>query len=392
MIDLNLLPQLQDDMCQWRRYLHQYPETAFEENQTAQFIAEKLVEFGLEVHRGLAVTGVVATLTAGSGSKKIALRADMDALFIQEQNAFPHKSKHDGKMHACGHDGHSVMLLGAAKVLSQRRDFNGTVYFIFQPAEEGRAGAKKMIDDGLFKQFPADCVFGMHNFPDIPAGHFAVKTGAMMAALDSFEIILSGKATHAAMPHLGNDVIVAAAQLINNLQTIVSRTINPADSAVVTITQIHAGNTWNAIPDSVVLRGTFRCFDATVQTLIADKITQQVDAVCVAFGMSAELKLNPENTGYPVTYNSVKETALALQAATAVVGEASVHTNPTPSMGSEDFAFMLQEKPGCYLWIGNGSSENSCLLHNPHYDFNDEILMVGAKYWVKLVEMALAIE
>jgi amidohydrolase len=382
--------QLHDNMRQWRRHLHQYPETAYEEIATAQFIAEKLIEFGLEVHRGLAETGVVATLTAGNSSKKIALRADMDALFIQEQNTFAHRSRHDGKMHACGHDGHSAMLLGAAKVLSEQRKFNGTVYFIFQPAEEGRAGARKMIDDGLFDLFPADCVFGMHNFPDIPVGHFAVKTGPMMAALDSFEIILNGKATHAAMPHLGNDVIVAAAQLINNLQTIVSRTVNPADTAVVTITQIHAGNTWNAIPDSVLLRGTFRCFDNAVQTLITNKIRQQVNALCTAFDMSAEVKFNPENPGYPVTYNSDKETALALQAASAVVGENSIHTNPIPSMGSEDFAFMLQEKPGCYIWIGNGSSENSCLLHNPHYDFNDDILPIGAAYWVSLVEMALA--
>ncbi|MEQ1738437.1 MAG: M20 aminoacylase family protein [Methyloglobulus sp.] len=384
------LQQLHDDMRQWRRHLHQYPETAFEETGTAQFIAEKLTEFGLEVHRGLATTGVVATLSAGNSSKKVALRADMDALFIQEQNTFTHRSRHDGLMHACGHDGHSAMLLGAAKVLSEQRGFNGTVYFIFQPAEEGRAGAKKMIDDGLFELFPADCVFGMHNFPDIPTGHFAVKSGPMMAALDSFEIILNGKATHAAMPHLGNDVIVAAAQLINNLQTIVSRNVNPADSAVVTITQIHAGNTWNAIPDSVLLRGTFRCFDSAVQTLIADKIRQIVDAVCAAFDMSAELKFNPENPGYPVTFNSQTETALALQAATAAVGENSIHTNPTPSMGSEDFAFMLKEKPGCYIWIGNGSSENSCLLHNPHYDFNDDILPIGVAYWVKLVEVALA--
>jgi amidohydrolase len=384
--------QLHDDMRQWRRHLHQYPETAFEETGTAQFIAEKLTEFGLEVHRGLATTGVVATLSAGNSGKKIALRADMDALFIQEQNTFTHRSRHDGKMHACGHDGHSAMLLGAAKVLSEQRDFNGTVYFIFQPAEEGRAGAKKMIDDGLFELFPADCVFGMHNFPDIPSGHFAVKPGPMMAALDSFEIILHGKATHAAMPHLGNDVIVAAAQLINNLQTIVSRNVNPADSAVVTITQIHAGNTWNAIPDSVLLRGTFRCFDSAVQTLIADKIKQITDAVCAAFDMRGELKFNPENPGYPVTFNSDNETALALQAATAIVGENSIHTNPTPSMGSEDFAFMLQEKLGCYIWIGNGSSENSCLLHNPHYDFNDDILSVGVAYWVKLVELALADE
>jgi amidohydrolase len=389
MTQLTALNQLHDDMRQWRRHLHQYPETAFEETGTAQFIADKLSEFGLEVHKGLATTGVVATLSAGNGNKKIALRADMDALFIQEQNTFAHRSRHDGMMHACGHDGHSAMLLGAAKVLAEQRSFNGTVYFIFQPAEEGRAGAKKMIDDGLFELFPADCVFGMHNFPDIPVGHFAVKPGAMMAALDSFEIILNGKATHAAMPHLGNDVIVAAAQLINNLQTIVSRNVNPADSAVVTITQIHAGNTWNAIPDSVLLRGTFRCFDSAVQTLIAEKIRQHVDAVCAAFGMSAEFKFNPENPGYPVTFNSDAECTLALQAATAAIGEASIHTNPTPSMGSEDFAFMLQEKPGCYLWIGNGSSENSCLLHNPHYDFNDDILSVGATYWVKLVEMAL---
>jgi amidohydrolase len=390
--DITALQQLHDDMRQWRRHLHQYPETAFEETGTAQFIAEKLTEFGLEVHRGLATTGVVATLSAGNSSKKIALRADMDALFIQEQNTFTHRSRHDGKMHACGHDGHSAMLLGAAKVLSEQRDFNGTVYFIFQPAEEGRAGAKNMIDDGLFELFPADYVFGMHNFPDIPVGHFAVKSGSMMAALDSFEIILHGKATHAAMPHLGNDVIVASAQLINNLQTIVSRNVNPADSAVVTITQIHAGNTWNAIPDSVLLRGTFRCFDSAVQTLIADKIRQMLDAVCAAFDMSAKLKFNPENPGYPVTFNSQTETALALQAATAVVGENSIHTNPTPSMGSEDFAFMLQEKPGCYIWIGNGSSENSCLLHNPHYDFNDDILPIGVAYWVKLVEVALANE
>lgn len=388
-MDLNLIQLLHEDMRQWRRHLHQYPETAFEETATAEFIADKLTDFGLEVHRGLGGTGVVATLRSGSGNKKIALRADMDALFIQEQNTFEHRSRHDGKMHACGHDGHSAMLLGAAKVLSEQRHFDGTVYFIFQPAEEGRAGAKQMIDDGLFEQFPADCVFGMHNFPDIPAGHFAVKTGPMMAAFDCFEIILKGQATHAAMPHLGNDVIVAAAQLISNLQTIVSRTVNPADAAVVSLTQIHAGNTWNAIPESVLLRGTFRCFDTGVQTLIADKIRQQVNAVCAAYGMSAEIKLNPENLGYPVTLNSNKEAALALQAAIATVGEANVHTNPTPSMGSEDFAFMLQEKPGCYLWIGNGSSENSCLLHNPNYDFNDDILAVGTSYWVKLVELLL---
>jgi len=386
---VNDIQQLHADMRQWRQHLHQFPETAFEETETAKFVADKLTSFGLDVHQGLGKTGVVATLSAGNSDKKIALRADMDALFIEEQNTFAYRSRHDGKMHACGHDGHSAMLLGAANYLAENPNFNGTVYFIFQPAEEGRAGARQMIDDGLFEQFPADCVFGMHNFPDIPLGHFAVKSGAMMASFDCFEIIITGQATHAAMPHLGNDAIVASAQLINALQTIVSRTINPADPAVVSITQIHAGNTWNAIPESVMLRGTFRCFSSTVQTTIANKITQLVNSICGGFDVSADIRFNPENAGYPVTFNTEAETAIALKAAQAVVGEDCVNKQPTASMGSEDFAFMLQEKPGCYLWIGNGSSENSCLLHNPHYDFNDEILTVGAAYWVKLVEMKL---
>lgn len=385
-IDLQVLDQT---MRQWRHYLHQYPETAFEELETAKFIADKLASFGLEVHQGLGKTGVVATLSAGNSNKKIALRADMDALFIQEQNGFAHKSCHAGKMHACGHDGHSAMLLGAASYLSDHRNFNGTIYFIFQPAEEGRAGAQQMIADGLFEKFPADCVFGMHNFPDIPPGHFAVKAGPMMASFDCFEITITGQATHAAMPHLGNDAIVASAHIINALQTIVSRTVNPADSAVVSITQIHAGNTWNAIPESVILKGTFRCFEQHVQKLIADKITQLVTAICAGFEISAEIRFNPENPGYPVTLNAEAETALALKAAIAVAGVDGVNQQPLPSMGSEDFAFMLQEKPGCYIWIGNGSSENSCLLHNPHYDFNDDILSAGVAYWVKLVQSVL---
>lgn len=382
-----LLHQL---MREWRHYLHRFPETAFEETQTAQFIAGQLAGFGLTVHRGLGKTGVVATLSVGTSDKKIALRADMDALFIQEQNDFAHKSQHNGKMHACGHDGHCAMLLGAAAYLSANRNFNGTVYFIFQPAEEGRAGAKQMLDDGLFELFPADYVFGLHNFPDIPAGHFAVRPGAMMASFDCFEITITGQATHAAMPHLGNDAIVAAAQLITALQTIVSRTVNPADPVVVSITQIHAGNTWNALPETVLLRGTFRCFSTDIQTLVADKITQWVQSVCAGFEVTAKLCFNPENPSYPVTFNDVAATAMALTAAIAVAGAEGVNQQPAPSMGSEDFAFMLQQKPGCYLWIGNGSSQNSCLLHNPHYDFNDHILSTGAAYWVKLVETVLA--
>ncbi len=378
-----------DTMRWWRQTLHQHPETAFEETQTAAFIAEKLISFGLDVHQGLGITGVVASLSQGDSTKKIALRADMDALFITEKNQFSYKSQNQGKMHACGHDGHSAMLLGAAKYCAEHGDFNGTVYFIFQPAEEGRAGARQMIEDGLFELFPADCVFGLHNFPDIPAGHFAIKPGAMMAAFDCFEITLSGHATHAAMPHLGNDVLVAAAQLITSLQSIVSRNVNPADAAVLSITQIHGGNTWNAIPHSVFIRGTFRCFNKEVQALLESRIKQISQATADSFDLSAKIAINPENPGYPVTYNTQKETDIATKVAQTLVGVEQVNLQPIPSMGSEDFSFMLQEKPGCYIWLGNGSSNGDCLLHNPNYDFNDEILTVGASYWVRLVESIL---
>jgi len=378
------------EMREWRQHFHQFPETAFEEINTAQFISSKLQSFGLTVHEGLAKTGVVASLSAGTSTKKIALRADMDALFIEEKNELSYKSQNSGKMHACGHDGHSAMLLGAAKYLAAHTDFDGTVYFIFQPAEEGRAGAKQMIDEGLFELFPADCVFGLHNFPDIPLGHFAIKTGPMMASFDCFEITVSGQATHAAMPHLGNDVMVAAAQMITALQTIVSRNINPADPAVLSITQIHGGNTWNAIPDSIVLRGTYRCFNSGVQQLIKEKMIQLVESIAQGFDLKAQIDINPENAGYPVTSNSDSETAIAIDVAQSVVGIDNVDLSPQASMGSEDFSFMLHEKPGCYVWLGNGSSDGDCLLHNPHYDFNDEILAVGASYWVKLVERILS--
>lgn len=389
MTTVKKLSEWHASMQEWRRHLHQFPETAFEENETARFIAERLREFGLDVHRGLGETGVVASLKAGTGARKIALRADMDALFIQEQNTFAHRSQHDGKMHACGHDGHSAMLLGAAGYLSRHPQFDGIVYFIFQPAEEGRAGAKRMIDDGLFKRFPVDFVFGMHNYHDIPDGHFAVKSGPMMASFDCFEIVIDGQATHAALPHLGNDVIVAASQVINALQNIVSRTIDPLDAAVVSVTQIHSGNTWNALPDSAVLRGTFRCFKPELKALIVDKIKATVEGLCAGLGVNGAVVFNPENPGYPVLVNAPEATELALRAATKVAGIEHVDLQPVPSMGSEDFAFMLQEVPGCYVWIGNGPSEGGCLLHNPHYDFNDAILPIGAAYWVSLVETVL---
>ncbi|MGR9071941.1 MAG: M20 aminoacylase family protein [Gammaproteobacteria bacterium] len=382
--------KLHDEMRNWRRHIHQHPETAFEETATAEFIRDTLSGFGLEAHVGLGKTGVAASLSAGSGTGKIALRADIDALHIHEQNRFPYRSLNDGKMHACGHDGHTAMLLGAAKYLAATRHFNGTVHFIFQPAEEGRAGAKCMIDDGLFKRFPADSVFGMHNFPDIPAGHFAVKSGPMMAAFGCFQMTISGQGTHAAMPHLGRDPVVAAAHIVTALQTLVSRNVDPADAAVVSVTQIHAGDTWNAIPETVLLRGTYRCFKPETEQLLEARITAIAESVCAGFGVAAEIVFNPENPGYPVTMNSEKESAIAARVAAEIVGDDGVDLNPTPSMGAEDFAFMLQEKPGCYVWIGNGPSAGSCLLHNPKYDFNDDILPVGAAYWVKLVETVLA--
>lgn len=385
----NEIRRICNEIRLWRQHFHRHPETAYEETGTARFIAEKLTEFGLVVHQGMAVTGVVGCLSAGDSQRKIALRADMDALFIQEQNQLEYKSVHDGKMHACGHDGHCAMLLGAAKYLAENPDFNGTVYFVFQPAEEARAGAEKMIAEGLFELFPVDMVFGLHNFPDVPTGHFAIKAGALMASFDCFEISLKGQASHAAMPHLGNDAVVVAAQIITALQTIVSRNVDPADSAVVTVTQIHGGHTWNAIPESVVIRGTFRCFNAAVQNLIKNKIEQIAQSIAQGFSILAELAFNPENPGYPVTINSQKATEIAIKAASAVVGAECVDLQPTPSMGSEDFAFMLQEKPGCYVWLGNGSSDGSCLLHNPNYDFNDEILPVGVAYWVELVRTCL---
>jgi len=389
---MNISPEIQalhTDMSRWRRQLHQYPETAFEETGTAQLIAEQLQQIGIEVHHGLAKTGVVGVLRNGNSTNSIALRADMDALFIQEHNRFEHASCHDGKMHACGHDGHCAMLLGAAHYLTNHGHFDGTVYFIFQPAEEARAGAHKMISEGLFEKFPAQRVFGMHNFPDVPPGHFAVKVGAMMASFDCFEIKLNGRATHAAMPHLGDDVLVAAAHLITQLQTIVSRQIDPAEAGVVSVTQIHGGNTWNALPDSAVVRGTFRCFNDSVRSQMEQRIHHLANTIANSFNINADIRINPENPGYPVTINSPEETASAIQAATAVAGANCIDTAPTPSMGSEDFAFMLQKKPGCYIWIGNGGSESGCLLHNPNYDFNDEILPLGAAYWVKLVENEL---
>ena len=376
-------------MKTWRHYLHQHPETALQEHMTSDYIAGKLKSFGLEVHQGLAGTGVVATLSVGDSGKSIALRADMDALDILEQGTMTYKSKHHGKMHACGHDGHSAMLLGAAKYLSETKNFDGTVHFIFQPAEELKGGAKLMMEDGLFERFPADCIFGMHNFPKIPVGHFWVKPGPMMASMDTFEIEVTGVGSHAAMPNLGKDPIVASAHIITALQTIASRHIDPMDTIALSVTQIHGGDTWNVIPETVTLRGTFRCFKSELQQSVREQIVQIGTSVCRGLGLQANITFNPENPGYPVMSNHEEATRIALEVLENLVGTDKVNSNPVPSMSSEDFAFMQQEVPGCYVWTGNGPGENGCTLHNPKYDFNDDVLPWGAAYWIGLAETIL---
>lgn len=378
------------ELTSWRRELHAHPQTAFEEVFASDFIAARLNEMGVQVDRGLATTGVVGTLEGKHPAKgnvsAIGLRADIDALDIEEQNDFPHRSTFPGKMHACGHDGHTTMLLGAAQYLAATRNFSGKVHFIFQPAEENEGGGRVMVEEGLFDKFPVDAVFGMHNWPGMPVGEIGAAAGPMMAAFDVFEIKIRGKGTHAAMPHLGLDPIVAAAQLVTALQTVASRNTSPLDQIVVTITQLHAGDTWNVIPDVAVLRGTVRTFSSEVQNAAEMRIAQIAVGVCAALGMENEIHYERR---YPATVNTAQEADWSAQVACDVVGADNVHRNLQPCMGSEDFSFMLQERPGCYIWIGNGPSDNGRLLHNARYDFNDDVLPVGASYWSRLVETLL---
>jgi hippurate hydrolase len=376
---------LHAEMANWRHDLHAHPETAFEELRTSTLVAQKLESFGLKVHRGLARTGVVGTLSAGAGTRAIGLRADMDALHISEQNSFDYRSQHEGKMHACGHDGHTAMLLGAAKYLSGSRSFSGTVHFIFQPAEENEGGGREMVEQGLFEKFPCDAVYGMHNWPGMPAGQFGFRAGPTMASFDIFEIELTGRGSHAALPHTGIDPIVAAAALVQALQTITSRNVDPIESAVVSVTQIHAGDTWNVIPDAAIVRGTARAFKPEVQDLIERRLREICAGIADAHG--ARLKLRYERR-YPPLINAAAETEVCASVMRALVGPENVLPVP-PVMGSEDFAFMLQAKAGCYVFVGNGPGEGGCMLHNPHYDFNDRILPLGANYWSNLVEHLL---
>jgi amidohydrolase len=385
---VNRIADFHQDLAAWRQEIHAHPETAFEEKRTSDFVARRLQEFGLEVHRGLAGTGVVGTLRgAAPGTRAIALRADMDALHIHEKNGVAYASQTPGKMHACGHDGHTTMLLGAARYLAETRNFAGSVHFIFQPAEENEGGGRVMVQDGLFEKFPVESVFGMHNWPGMAVGKFALRTGAMMASFDIFEITVQGKGSHAALPHLGIDPVVAAAQIATGLQTITSRNTHPLDSAVVSVTQIHGGDTWNVIPDEVVLRGTARSFKPAVQDAIEAAIHRIAEGVASAMGARVVVRYERR---YPPTVNNAAEAAIAGAIASEVVGEANVDRELRPTMGSEDFAFMLQAKPGAYIFIGNGTGDQAVGLHSPHYDFNDEILPIGASYWVRLVERVLA--
>ena len=370
-----------------RHDIHAHPEIAFEEHRTAGLVADRLAAWGVEVHKGIAGTGIVGRLTAGSGNRAIALRADMDALPMQEANSFAHASQNPCRMHACGHDGHTTMLLGAAQYLAATKNFDGTVFFIFQPAEENEGGASVMIEEGLFRRFPVEAVFGMHNWPGMPVGEFAVQAGPMMAAADRFRLTVQGRGAHGAMPHQGVDPIVVGAAIVSALQTIVSRNVNPVDAAVVSVTQFHGGDAYNIIPDTVELRGTLRSFREDVRQNIAQSVEAIAKGIAAAHGATAEFTFVP---GYPPTVNHADETDLAARAASSVAGDGRVARKVSPSMGSEDFAFMLQQVPGSYIWVGNGPGEGGCTLHNPHYDFNDEVIPVGASYWATLVEQVLA--
>jgi amidohydrolase len=373
------------EMTAWRRDLHAHPETAYEEHRTAQFVADKLEGFGIEVARGLAGTGVVGTLKGRhEGGGTIGLRADMDALDIHEQTNRPYASRTPGKMHACGHDGHTTMLLGAARYLAETRDFAGTAYFIFQPAEESEAGGRVMVEEGLFERFPMDQVYGLHNWPGLPVGRFAVRDGAMMAANDLFEITVTGRGAHGAMPHQGIDTVVVAAHIVTALQTIASRNVDPLAALVVTVTQVHGGDAWNVIPEQVTLRGTVRTFDPKVQDLAETNIGRIAKNVAAAHGAEASMRYDRR---YPATVNSHAETAHAARIAAEIDEAGSVVEDIAPSMGAEDFAFMLQKTPGSYIWLGVGETHPN--LHSPHFDFNDEILPIGASYWARLVEETL---
>jgi hippurate hydrolase len=377
-----------DELTTWRRDFHAHPEIGFEEERTSASVAEKLHEFGCEVHRKVGKTGVVGVLRAGNAPHSIGLRADMDALPIVEANDLPYRSRHDGRMHACGHDGHTTMLLGAAKYLAATRDFDGTVNFIFQPAEEGLGGAKAMLEDDLFARFPCDFVYGMHNMPGHPVGTFAIRPGVMMAAGAFFDIMIDGKGSHGARPEDGVDPVIIAAQMTMALQTIVSRNVEPNEPAVVSVTQIHTGAAYNVVPDTAVLRGTARTFSRDVMALIESNMRRLVEHIAASFGARARLDFRDL---FAPLVNEPQETQLFADVVSDLVGESNVDRRRSRVLGSEDFSFMLEACPGAYINIGNGTDgSHAAPLHNPHYDFNDAVLPFGAAAFAALVERKLA--
>jgi hippurate hydrolase len=377
------------EMTDIRRDIHAHPELGFEENRTSDIVAEKLAEYGCEVHRGLGKTGVVGTLRVGNSTRSVGLRADMDALPILEANSFAHRSTNDGKMHACGHDGHTTMLLGAARYLAETMNFDGQVHFIFQPAEEGIGGARAMIADGLFQQFPCDVIFGLHNRPNLEVGKFAVRPGPMMAGGGFFDIKIEGIGGHGARPETSVDPIIVAAQMITALQTIVSRNLYSQEQAVLSITQVHAGDAYNVIPQTAHLAGTVRSFSEKTMAIVEANMGRIVEGVAASFGATAEFDFRYL---FAPTVNTPSESEFVSDVMAGLVGEDNVDRNGPQIMASEDFSWMLREVPGAYFNIGNGGEEGSCEVHNPGYDFNDEALPLGASAFVKLIETRLARE
>ena len=373
------------DLQDWRHDFHRHPETAFEEHRTSARVAELLRSWGMEVHEGLGGTGVVAVLKGAWGDgPAIGLRADMDALHVTELNDVPHASTHAGRMHACGHDGHTTMLLGAARQLADKPDFAGTVVFIFQPAEENEGGARVMIEEGLFERFPVQAVYAMHNWPGLPVGVAAVHSGPVMAAFDIFSLTLRGKGCHAAMPHLGKDTLLAACQLVTQLPALTAREQEAHKPAVLSVTSFHAGDTFNVMPEEVKLKGTMRCFDMEQRARIEQRFRDTISAVADLHGLEVELDYQAR---YPATINDAAHADICADVLSGMLGQQNVRRDMPASMASEDFAFMSQVSPGAYIWMGNG--EQSASLHNPKYDFNDALLPIGVRYWVGLVAALL---
>jgi len=378
---------IQGEIAAIRRDIHAHPELAFEEHRTSDIVAERLTAWGLEVTRGLGGTGVVGTLRKGNSVRSIGLRADMDALPMDEHNEFEHRSRNAGRTHACGHDGHTAMLLGAAKIMSETRNFEGAVHFIFQPAEEGKGGARAMIADGLFEKFPCDAVFAIHNKPGVPLGHIVTKAGPLLAAADRWDIKVTGRGGHAAHPHLAADPVVAASSIVMSLQTIVARNVDPLQAGVVTVGFMKGGSAYNVIPPDMQIGGTTRTTSPHNRELVERRIREICEGAAVMYGVKVDLEYR---RGYPPTINDPARARFAFESAAEVCGPGAARDDAAPSMGAEDFSYIVERVPGAMVWLGNGSSDDGCLLHNPRYDFNDHAIPFGVSFFVRTVERHLA--